>query len=119
MANQVLIFTSETNAQAALAQVWRNYVNAKIKEGYSMIGSNNIYYDKSVIDGMSNTELSLLNILCGKNPQNDIITAYDEIHKAHDIALWYFDLPESQYMEGVTGYVLSGFDSSWLEPENV
>lgn len=49
-------------------------------------------------------------------PNSQLTLVWNNLTKAYNQNLWYFQKPAVEYMDGVSGYLEQEFDPNWREP---
>jgi hypothetical protein len=49
-------------------------------------------------------------------PDSQETLVWNNLTKAYNLELWYFQKPSQEFMDGVSGYTEQEFDPNWQEP---
>jgi len=64
--------------------------------------------------GMPITGINAQTHLPEPNCQKTLV--WNNLTKAYNLELWYFQKPSQEFMDGVSGYTEQEFDPNWQEP---
>jgi len=119
LSNDVCSFETEAAMNAALKQVWIEYVKEKVAEGeMAKDGIGELHDD---LEGMSDEVIGDLKI-CGHMKgqvviDNGTTVAYTQGGKAYGLDKWFFFKPPDKYLVNATGYQVEQYNIEWASPE--